>query len=258
MKQLILLVAFCSPVYAGTITTFYSPLGSVTFSSNTATGPIALDTATYSAADASAGSPCTWNMTVGNGNASGKGLIVLACAGQGGVPVNLSAASFNGLALNKLQVDATGNDSSEIWYTTGPATGSHAFSVTPVAGSCGGGSNNSDCIGLSFVNVSQTSPVDISTGAVNSSAIIISSTGTLTGTTDVIVDVVNMGTTGSTISANTGQTGLSVLKNNSQGYTLGWSYKGPLTVGGSQFMTWTSNSAGTSLAQAVAAFQKAP
>lgn len=259
MKRLLLILALGSPAYAGTITTNFNPLGSITFSSSTfVTGPIALDTATYSASDATNGSPCTWSMNIGNGISGTNRVIALACAGAGGVPVPLTTASFNGLTLNKSRIDQQGNNDTEIWYTTAPALGSHTVSATPSAGNCGAGIGNIDCVAISLVNVDNTSPVDVSTGAVLASGQIISSTGTLVGSTDFVFDIANLSTSGFSMSPNTGQTKLSVFSNTNQGYTFGASTKGPLSSSGSNFMTWTAASSGGALAETAVAFKKAP
>lgn len=262
MKRLFALLFLCAPVYAGTITTGFNPLGTITFSSSTfVSGPIALDTATYSAADATAGATCTWSMNIGNGNTTGNRGFFLACAGEGsGSADNVSIASVGGRNLNKLKVVNQGLFSAELWYTTATVTGSQTVSVTPTTGNCGGGTSNVECAAYSYVNVNQNTPVDVSTGAADGSGsfAIISTTATLTGSTDLVLDVVNMNTTGFTLTANTGQTPLTVFKNTNQGFTLGSSEKGPLSVSGNQFMTWTASSIGGSFAQAVVAIQKAP
>jgi hypothetical protein len=206
---------------------------------------IVFDTSTISNSAAVA-SPCTWSMTVGNGTAAGNKAAVLACSVAAGQP-GPTAASIGGTAFVRKQRDIDGSGQvADIWVVAvGAMTGAQTISVTPGGGQCGGQTAvNTICTASTYAGVNQTTPVDVSTGAIAASATSISANVSTTNSGDMLVDAVEEAKSSSLLTIGGSQVTLSNIANATQGVSIGASYKGPLGAPASQTMSWSN--AGTS------------
>jgi hypothetical protein len=222
--------------------------------------PIIFDTSTTSSQAGSAGATCSWSMTVGNGNNAANKIAILACASGTTPPATLTAATLGGQAFTAQQqtYQPAQNEGIEIWYLVNPPTGAQTVSITTNHGSCGLATNAVQCVVSDYTGVSQTTPIDISTGAIAASGATLSATATLPNATDMIVDSAFLNTNAQTISVGSGQTVLMNIQNNTQGMDQAGSYLGPLSSGGSKTYTWTASGAGAAWTYGWVALKQAP
>jgi len=102
----------------------------------------------------------TWTHTVGGG---GEKVIYFGISIHDGSGVTVSSASYNSVALTKLRHDGASDATrarTEIWYLVAPDAGANTCSVT-LSGTPGDASAGS----ISFTNVNQSTPNDVSGGA---------------------------------------------------------------------------------------------
>lgn len=250
MKKILALLFLCGTAHAGTITTAFSPLGTITFSSGTAAPssiPVVVDSQTVSPSGTGGSSPMTWNMTIGSGS---NRFLAVACVADFGI---ISGVTVNGSAMTRSAAESNcGADPRETSFYTSinPPSGSQAI----VATWSGSSNHGMFCIAKSYTGVNQSSPIDISTGSFNTPG---SSTNTVTWTTtvnnDLLMDAASgADATGATvIVAGSGQTAYGNFGDSAAGYVGAISTKASTTAG-SQTMQWTNITSGCQSAIAIA------
>lgn len=235
---------------AGTKTTFFTPLGTITISSgtNTAAGPdtIVVDTETMAGGTGSS-NPLTWSITLGNGSGATDKYVTVGCAGLG---VSVTAVTVGSQTLSRIRHDVvTSTNWSELWGSTHTLTGAQTISVTPSAGNSG----NLACGAVSFTGVSQTNAVDVSTGSTQNGTAQ-SVTWTTTNANEYLIDVLN-NTNNTAPTVGSLQLSRWNVHNTTQGSYGDGSTKAAPTAG-SQTMSWTI--ATTNTAQSAAALNPGP
>lgn len=222
---------------AGTITTAFNPLGTITFSSASITSiPITIDSQTFSPSFTGGSSPLTWNMTIGSGS---NRFVAIGCQNAfstiSGITLNGSA-----LTLQHTQTSPSGDpETTTMWSMVAPPSGSQSIVV-----SFSGSSNNGcSCSATSFTGVNQSAPVDISSGAYNTPG---SGTNTVTFTTTVKNDMLMDSIVDRQGSTNdipgSGQTGFNLFSG--LGVMSGGISTKSATTAGSYSMTWTGTNSG--------------
>lgn len=193
MKKLFVLFLLSSPCVAGTITTNYSPLGTITISSGTAAATnIAFD-AQSNSGFVSGGSPLTWNHTLG-GSAN---FIAVGCATR--ISDEVSGVTVGGAAMTKSTDTFSGTAERTFIFTkASPATGTQSIAAATTSGI-------SDRVKCGAVSWSGVSGVDVSTGTRNSGGGVQVNTLVTTVANAVLFDVVSDGNTSESITAQSGQ-----------------------------------------------------
>lgn len=234
MKKIIALLFLASVSHAGTITTAFSPLGTITFSSGTNSSiPIAIDSQTVSPSGTGGSSPMTWSMTIGSGS---NRFLALGCSTAFGV---ISGITINGtpLVLSTQAVINLDPNAASIWTLVAPPSGSQSIVVT-----WAGSSNHGVyCAATSFTGVNQSSPIDVSTASFNSPG-----TGTQTATlttitkNDMLFDAIeDRQGTGDTVGG--GQTAFGAFVD---GVQSGGTSTKTSTNAGAYSMSWTTVNGG--------------
>lgn len=249
MKKLLFGLLFVPCLaHAGTITTAFNPLGTITFSSGTAAAAgVAVDSKT-SNGGFGGGSPLTWNMTLSGSNR----YLVVSC-GYFQTANYVSSVTVGGFQMTQSTGFYDGSVSrGVVMYTyVAPPTGSQSLVATIGAGA--GITGNVECIAVSFTGVNQSNPIDTSTANFHIPG---GGTNTVTWTTTVdnsmLLDVQSSDIDSIPLVPGAGQT--AQLQLNGAANVTGVSTK-PTTTAGSQTMTWTSVDTGI---QAAIAIRPAP
>ena len=225
MKKLLVALMFLPCLaHAGTITTSFSPLGTVTFSSSSAMS-IALDSTT--ASFYSGVTQVKYNMTNNAGN-----FMYCAMGWATGTNINVSSVSYNGQQFSVAITtgNTNGPTACALWYLSNPAIGSNSVQVNfPTSVNTG-----VTCATLTGVNAA--SPIDVSGANVAGSG-----TGTITQsvTTSVLNDWLvdcSYNNNGNAETADPAQTAIFI----NPGGAIANSYRGPVGVGSSS-MTYTAS-----------------
>jgi hypothetical protein len=191
----------------------------------------------------------TWSHTTG---VLTNGAIVVLVGSDGGGGQQVTSVTYGSLALQRStrSVEASGFILSEIWYGTGPASGSNTVTVNT------SGSKNFSAAAITFSNVNQTIPVVTSSGTasdITTVATSLSATATGSGLTDVCVDAFS-GQTG-TYTPQGGQTQIIQETNpNINSYLMISTKAG---AAGSTSMGWTF-SAGPRVETTITCIKQAP
>lgn len=186
-KFLVALLFLPSFVYGGTITTSFSPLGTITISSGTAIPTGIIFDASASSAPNAGSSPLVFAITIGSGN---NRFIAVGCGNTAGD--NVTAVTVGGNAMTLSTSIANSGTAASVWTYIAPASGSQNISATIDSGV----SNRTGCIAASWTGVAQSVAVDMSTATYNYPAGSMS-TSTLTTASlnealfDVVMDINN-------------------------------------------------------------------
>lgn len=171
--------------------------------------------------------PSTWTITVG---ASGVNrMVVLGCFHSAGSLTHISSATVGASSMTFIRRDTHTTDETELWYSTGAATGSLTVSVYSAG--------RHYCGATSLFNVNPSTPVDVSTGGVTSGTTPNISFAT-TVSSDMLVDVLGEAVTGGPdLTPATGQA-LQWIAYSTTGFTSEAGSTKLTTIAGNQTMGW--------------------
>ena len=237
--------------HAGTITTSFSPLGTITISSGTAstTDTIAFDAVSSSGAFTDQATPLTWTHTVGVGT---DRVIVVGCGTGSGDNVTGITVGGAGMTLSTSSI-LNSLVRTFIYTLANPSSGAQTISVSDVASH----TSRLSCAAVSFSGAKQTSPVDSSTSTVSyPGGGTITSTWNTTIANDVLIDVVADGGETGTLVAGSLQAQKYQKGEPNNYYVVGVSTKAATTAG-SYTMTWTGAS-GANVCSSAVAIQPGP
>lgn len=224
MKKIIALLFLAGVSHAGTMTTFFT---------STAPDTIVVDSATIAPTPSGASSPISWTHLVGSGT---RRLMMVGCATA--FDVGTLSVTVGGNAMTKSTSTAEGTPyQTYIFYYPSPASGSQTIEVSWTSG---GSDSRVLCGAVSYAGVSQSSPVEVSTGTYSGNGSITSTLTTLTAN-DALFGVLNDNGGSSQSGVPTaGQNVIKFMPGSSNGFGLYISSRAATTAG-SYSDSWTSH-----------------
>lgn len=196
-------------------------------------------------------SPFTWTHLIES--TTTNNILIVACGNDvgSGTPVTISSMTYATVRMVKVRRDVASFIATEIWYATGPISGTNTISVT-FTGTAGAG-DFMVCGAVSLFGVDQTNPVDAQNAATATSGVS-STTVTTVADNTWMVDVFEKDDTGAATKG-ASQTQAWQVSQTTQFARTGGSYRGPVTPAQKASMTWTFSS--ILWGQSAASFQPA-
>lgn len=192
------------------------------WSTNSAADVIAFDSSTlYTRSGAS--SPGSWNMTIGSGV---DRFLVVGCAYTAGRTITGVTIGGSALTQSTGTFEAADPAGTFIFTYKNPPSGSQTLAVSWAGGS---GDQGVDCGAISFSGVSQSNPIDVSTGSYTTGSTA-AATLTTNGSNEYLIDILN-DTGGGINTAGGSQTAYNRVANISEGNMVVESTQAATTAG---------------------------